>query len=159
MRRSRFSTRFKDGPRFSWHYLRYVREGAINGQVSNVAIAELLQAKCDPDITAAHVKRWRDQHPQFNLVCKHALNEANSVIANAAWKAAAEGDTTQQRFWLERRHPDFLPKSKHIIDGSPDTLDALLRRRMTDEEAKAQGIIREPKGDDWPPDVEDDGDD
>ena len=147
---ARYSTREDAvGPRFSWHYLQLVREAAIGGLTSNAEIASALQWE-DARITEVEIKRWRKQHPRFESVCSHALQRANSQLANKVYRAAMEGDTQSARWWLERRSPPFMPKSRTEHSGVETLEDALKRRQLSDDELRQAGVLYDPEdgGDD-----------
>lgn len=130
------------GPRFSWHMLREVRLYARSGKTSNADVAEVLRYHYDDRISAAHIVRWRKEHPKFDALIRSAAAEDNMIIANAAFDQAADGEPAMVRYWLDRKDPSFMPKSKQELSADTSTLDALLARRaMSDDEARDKGLI------------------
>lgn len=140
------------GPRFSYHYIDRVRRASLACMVSNADIARVLQ-RADDRITTSHVVRWREQHPSFNRACDQALDEHLEDIANVVAEAAKDGDVGAARYILDRLHPAYMPKTKGEMKHTGEGLDDMLRRRASDDDLRAQGIIRdrqrEPDEDDY----------
>lgn len=119
-----------------------VRSYALSGLTSNADIARVLQRHFDERITDKDVVRWRKQYWRFNQACVHSVDEANMEITNVAYEAAAGGDLPMVRWWLERRNPAFMPKSKLDHSGAIGTLDDRLKSRaLSNDEARARGLI------------------
>lgn len=122
--------------KFRYVYIMRVREMAISGVTSNAEIAERL------GVFEKDVRDWRQKIPKFDRECRVAVSEANQVVANFAYRRACEDDT-MARWWLDRRHPEFMPKQKLDHTSNGNTLKDLLAEHgaMDEEEARERGLI------------------
>lgn len=128
--------------RFSHHMVDTVRAYSLSGLVSNDEIARTLRNRYDPRITALDVARWRRQYHRFEIACSCALDDANAEMTGLVLDAARKGDIPTARWWLERRNPAFMPKSKTEFSG--ENLDDLLRQRAASEvELRERGLIED----------------
>lgn len=73
------------------------------------------------------------------LVDNH-LSQLNATVADALFKKAVEdGDVNAQKFWLERRDPEFA-KVEHNINTNVEVEDENLKRSALEELSRRLGL-------------------
>ena len=111
------------------------RRLAAAGITSNAQLATHFGA------TPQAVSYWKTQHPEFRTAVEGGLDEAILLCADVVLDAARQGDVNSARYFLDRRGEAFKPKSK-VETSNAESLDERLKRRaMSEEEARAKGII------------------
>lgn len=132
--------------RFSHHMVNEVRDLVRAGYGSNAEIAEQLAAVFDDRITATDVARWRREVSRFNIACANALRQSNVALSSKAFELAMAGDVQLIRWWLDRRNPAFMPKSRTDVRGG-SSLDGILKERMNEDDLRDDGTIYDPEDD------------
>lgn len=93
-------------------------------------------------VSASTVSNWRTQFPRFDQAVRGGAIELIDEMTDRAVDIARSGDAQMIRYLLDRRAPAFQPKSKLEHSGHLDTLEETLKRRaMTEDEARAKGLI------------------
>lgn len=87
-------------------------------------------------ISVATLYNWKNSNVEFFEVLKADRDYCDDQVENALYKAAMEGNTTAQIFWLKnRRRNDWRDKQELEVSGEVGITDALrqARERMNDE--------------------------
>jgi hypothetical protein len=121
---------------FRHAYIRTARVLAAAGNASNGELARHF------GVSNSTIANWRKQFPDLNRAIELGLTEANVTIATKAFEAACDGDMTMVRYWLDRRHPEFMPKNRTEITDKVDNFgDTMRRRQITEDELYAKELI------------------
>lgn len=88
-------------------------------------------------IDVATLYRWKAANSDFSEVLKVNKDYADTQVENALYKAAMEGNTTAQIFWLKnRRRSDWRDKQELEVSGEVGIGDAIrqARERLKDSD-------------------------
>lgn len=134
--------------RFSNAYASTVESYTLAGFTTNAEMAMVLRSHFDDRITERDIARWRKQNGRFERACAMCLHTTNAEMVNIVLQSAREGNVNDAKWWLERRSPAFMPKSKVESQNTVTLDDSLRRRAMSDDEARNRGLIYDPVEDD-----------
>lgn len=104
----------------------WVRDGLTN---------DLLAKKMG--ISEATLYNWKNTYAEFLEVLKADKDYADTQVENALYKAAMEGNTTAQIFWLKnRRRLSWRDKQELEVSGEVGIGDAIrqARERLQDSD-------------------------
>jgi transposase-like protein len=72
---------------------------------------------------------WRNKFSDFADLIKEDKDYADTQVENALYKAAMEGNTTAQIFWLKnRRRNNWKDKQDVEVSGEVGIVDAMIRK-------------------------------
>lgn len=100
-----------------------LRGWARNG-LTNDQIAENMH------IDRSTLYDWLNKYPDFADLIKEDKDYADTQVENALYKAALEGNTTAQIFWLKnRRRKEWKDKQELEVSGELGIADVIRRSR------------------------------
>jgi transposase len=77
---------------------------------------------------------WRNKFPNFANLIKEDKDYADTQVENALYKAALEGNTTAQIFWLKnRRRNDWKDKQDVEVTGDLSIVDVMRQAEEREE--------------------------
>lgn len=96
----------------------WARNGLTNDQLAeNIGI----------DVSTLY--RWKADNREFREVLKANKDYADTQVENALYKAAMEGNTTAQIFWLKnRRRDNWRDKQDVEVSGEVGIVDAMIKK-------------------------------
>jgi hypothetical protein len=71
---------------------------------------------------------WRDKDPEFMKAIKDAFVEKMEDVERQLNKLMIKEDGPSVRYWLDRRHPEFMPKMTTEIKSTGDTFTEDIKR-------------------------------
>lgn len=103
----------------------WARDGLIDEQIAH-----------NMGITTKTLYEWKRKYCVISEALKKGKEIVDFEVENALYKAAIEGNTTAQIFWLKNRRPDrwrdkpeqpgdadALKKAKELLGGIPSAID------------------------------------
>lgn len=127
--------------RFAFAMIEVLRPYVTIGVTGNADVARILSEHFDMNIEAADVARWRRQHKAFDTVIMNSMDNLLATSASVIADAIRAGSVAEAKWLLERRHPDFKPSAKLEHAGRVAGLDEMLKRRTSDEDLYADGVL------------------
>jgi hypothetical protein len=121
---------------FLFAYIRRAERAVVAGYTTDEEIG--LYA-CE-GASANAVRGWRRKYPAFDLAIRRASLDINVEMAHRMIEFSRQGSESATKFWLERRNTVFMPKQE-VQHGHTGALADMLRKRMSDDEAREKGLI------------------
>jgi hypothetical protein len=121
----------------------HVADYVLSGLTDNSDIARILGDAYDMPITAADVRRWRQEHRRFNAMCVNAHDHLTACAVGVVARAIKDGSTSDAWRYLERTNPRFKPSQKVDHGGRIEGLADMLARRMSEDDLKDQGVLED----------------
>jgi transposase len=96
----------------------WVRNGLANDQLAK-----------NMEISLSTFYKWQNDSSEFSELLKRDKDYADTHVENALYKAAMEGNTTAQIFWLKnRRRNNWKDKQDVEVSGEVGIVDAMIRK-------------------------------